>query len=147
LLRLDRAGIAALIPHAGAMCLLDGVEECDDTRIVCVSGSHAQADNPLRVGGVLPTLCGIEYAAQAMAVHGGLTALEGRRPRGGFLAALRDVRCARARLDELPGPLRIEATRLMGDEANVIYEFSIHAQGAPVLSGRATVMLDIGGAR
>jgi hypothetical protein len=32
----------------------------------------------------------------------------------------------------------------MGDEARVIYEFKLSAQGEQVLSGRATVILDIG---
>ena len=144
MLKLDRAGIAALIPHAGAMCLLDGVQSWDGERIACISASHTDAANPLRVGQVLPALCGIEYAAQAMAVHGGLTALEGRRPRGGFLASLRDVQATRARLDDLPHELEIQAVRLMGDAANVIYEFTIQSGGQRVLSGRATVILDVG---
>ena len=146
MLSLDRAGIAALIPHAGAMCLLDSVEMHDAERIVCIARNQSRPDHPLRVGDALPTLCGIEYAAQAMAVHGGLTALEGARPRAGYLAALRDVRCVRPRLDAVAGELRIEAIRLMGDAANVIYEFCIAGEDAVILSGRATVILDVGGA-
>ena len=38
--------------------------------IRCVARGHRDADNPLRAGGELPALCGIEYAAQAMAAHG-----------------------------------------------------------------------------
>jgi len=143
MLKLDHAGIAALIPHAGAMCLLHGVIDWDAERITCVARGQTDARNPLRVGATLPVLCGIEYAAQAMAVHGGLTALEGQRPRAGYLASLRDVRGTRTRLDDLD-ELTIEATRVMGDANNVIYEFKLHASGAPVLSGRATVILDIG---
>lgn len=143
MLKLDRAAIAALIPHAGAMCLLDGVLQWDAERITCVARSQADADHPLRVGDTVPALCGVEYAAQAMAVHGGLTALEGKRPRAGFLASLRDVRCARPRLDDLQ-ELTIEVSRVMGDASNVIYEFKLHSLGEAVLSGRATVILDIG---
>lgn len=143
-LLLDRAAIAALIPHAGAMCLLDGVTQWNGDRIVCISHSHTDARHPLRQGEGLPALCGIEYAAQAMAVHGGLTALAGKRPRGGYLASLRDVRCARMRLDDLPGPLTIEAARLMGDGAHVIYQFTLNAGPEQVLSGRAAVVLDVG---
>lgn len=141
-LLLDHAAIAARVPHAGAMCLLHGVLECSPERILCVSRSQAAPDNPLRVNGMLPTLCGIEYAAQAMAVHGALTALEGERPRAGYLAALRDVRCARERLDEVH-ELSIEATRLMGEAASVVYEFKLLEAGSLLLSGRATVILDI----
>lgn len=143
---LGRAQIATLIPHSGAMCLLDEVREWDGERIVCISRSHDATDHPLRVGSVLPVLCGIEYAAQAMAVHGGLTALEGRRPRAGYLAALRDVKTARPRLDDVAGELHIEAARLMGEGATVVYQFRLMGQGAELLSGRATVVLDVGGA-
>jgi len=139
---LDGPAIAARVPHAGAMCLLGGVLECSEGRILCVSHSQAAQDNPLRVGGMLPALCGIEYAAQAMAVHGALNALAGERPRAGYLAALRDVRCARERLDEVR-ELTIEATRLMGEAASVIYEFRLLDADALLLSGRATVILDI----
>ena len=145
MLKLDRAQIAALIPHSGAMCLLDGVREWDGEHIVCISRSHGAPDHPLRVGDAVPVLCGVEYAAQAMAVHGGLTALEGRRPRAGYLAALRDVRCAQARLDQVEGEIEIEAARLMGEAATVIYQFHLRAQGRDILSGRATVVLDVGG--
>ena len=66
-----------MIPHTGAMCLLDGVLQWDTSTIQCVSRSHRDAHNPLRIDGRLPTLCGIEYAAQAMAVHGGLAGIIG----------------------------------------------------------------------
>ena len=38
------------------------------------ASSHRAADNPLRAHGRLGAACGIEYAAQAMAVHGALLA-------------------------------------------------------------------------
>src|SRR6202012_731614 len=64
---LGREQIAASIPHSGAMCLLDEVQAWDDTRIRCVATSHRDPHNPLRARGRLATICGIEYAAQAMA--------------------------------------------------------------------------------
>jgi len=36
----NKAGIAALIPHAGPMCLLDAVLAWDMTTIACVASSH-----------------------------------------------------------------------------------------------------------
>jgi predicted hotdog family 3-hydroxylacyl-ACP dehydratase len=140
-MRLTREDIAALIPHAGAMCLLDGVTDWDDTRIRCVSRTHLDAGNPLRSRGRLPAVCGIEYAAQAMAVHGGLAGATRGRPRMGLLASLRDVDCSRDRLDDLEGELVVEAERLMGDEANVIYRFSVSVGATEVLAGRAAVVL------
>ena len=46
----------------------------DATRIRCRSATHRSPDNPLRLHGRLGAACGIEYAAQAMAVHGALVA-------------------------------------------------------------------------
>lgn len=66
--------IRELIPHAGAMCLLERVIEYDDASICCEARSHLDVDNPLRHNGRLSTLCGIEYAGQAMALHGALRA-------------------------------------------------------------------------
>jgi predicted hotdog family 3-hydroxylacyl-ACP dehydratase len=140
--RLTRAGIAGLIPHAGAMCLLDGVVEWDANRIRCTSRSHLDAGNPLRAVGQLPAVCGIEYAAQAMAVHGGLAGNTRGRPRAGYLASLRDVVCRRERLDDLDGDLVVEAERVLGDEGRVIYEFRVWVGEVEVLSGRAAVVLD-----
>jgi len=141
-MRLTRAEIAGLIPHAGAMCLLDGVVSWDENRIRCVSRSHLDTGNPLRAEGRLPAVCGIEYAAQAMAVHGGLAGKTRGRPRAGFLASVRDVVCRRDRLDDLDGGLLVEAVRVLGDEARVIYEFRLWVGETEVLSGRAAVVLD-----
>jgi predicted hotdog family 3-hydroxylacyl-ACP dehydratase len=77
-----------------------------------------------------------------MAVHGGMTGGTQQRPRAGYLAGVRDVECAVSRLDTLNSPLTIEAERLMGDGVNVIYQFRVSAEGALVLQGRATVVLD-----
>lgn len=137
-----KAEIAKVIPHAGNMCLLDGVLECDAQRIRCVSGTHRDSANPMRSGDTLPALCGIEYAAQAMAIHGAWDAKFDRKPRAGYLAALRDVACNTMRLDDLSEDLVIDAERMMGDEARVVYQFTIHAGAAKIMSGRATVVLD-----
>jgi predicted hotdog family 3-hydroxylacyl-ACP dehydratase len=137
-----KSDIAKVIPHAGSMCLLDGVLDCDAQRIRCISSTHRDADNPMRSGDVLHALCGVEYAAQAMAVHGAWDARFDRKPRAGYLAALRDVACHRMRLDDLRDDLIIEAEKIMGDEARVIYQFDIHAGTKKIMSGRATVVLD-----
>lgn len=138
----DKAAIAKVIPHTGSMCLLDGVLECDALHIRCISGSHRDLSNPLRSGDRLLALCGIEYAAQAMAVHGAWDAQFDSKPRAGYLAAVRDVTCHTERLDDLNDDLIIDAERIMGDAARVIYQFSIHAGTAKIMSGRATVVLD-----
>ncbi len=144
-LLLDRAAIAALIPHEGSMCLLDGVVAWDQTSILCIASSHRAANNPLAAEGRLDAVCGVEYAAQAMAVHGGLAG-GGRRPAAGYLASLRDVICAVDRLDLLEGDLLVSAGLLIADGARVIYRFELTSGGAPVMSGRAAVVIDAGSA-
>jgi len=139
---MTRADIARLIPHAGSMCLLDGVEHWDATHIRCVSRTHRDIANPLRADGQLPAVCGIEYAAQTMALHGGLSGLVGSQPRAGYLVGLRNVVCRRVRLDNLEGDLIVDAEQLMGDRGRVIYQFAVRVGTAEILSGRATVVLD-----
>jgi predicted hotdog family 3-hydroxylacyl-ACP dehydratase len=143
----DRAWIAARIPHQGSMCLLDGVLAWDAEHIVCHARSHRLADNPLRAQGVLGIANGIEYAAQAMAVHAALLAGSETAPAAGFLASVRDVTWQAQRLDDHATELRIHAERQSGDDTTVLYRFHLDAGGATVLSGRASVMLDAAGLR
>jgi predicted hotdog family 3-hydroxylacyl-ACP dehydratase len=138
----DRDWIAARIPHSGAMCLLDAVIEWDGERIRCVATSHRAMDNPLRSKDRLASVCAIEYAAQAMAVHGALLGQEGESPRVGMLASVRGVRTHVERLDTLDGPLDIEATRIGGDDDTVLYRFEVRGDAAIVCEGRAAVMLN-----
>lgn len=138
---LDRNAIAGLIPHSGAMCLLDEVLAWDAATISCRATSHREPGNPLARDGQLAAICGIEYAAQAMAVHGRLAGVIGGRPAVGFLASVREVRCEVERLDRLPGDLVITAERLLGDAARVIYRFAVVCGKTPVMSGRAAVVL------
>jgi predicted hotdog family 3-hydroxylacyl-ACP dehydratase len=141
---LDRTAIARLIPHSGAMCLLDEVLAWDAATISCRTASHRESGNPLARGGQLAAICGIEYAAQAMAVHGRLVDPTGGRPVAGYLASVREVRCEVERLDRLSGDLLITAEQLLGDAARVIYRFALVCGTAPVVSGRAAVVLQAG---
>jgi len=131
------------------MCLLDEVMEWDAQHIRCRSGSHRLPDHPLRSQGRLGVACGIEYAAQAMAVHGALAggaltdAAKGRSEVG-FLAGLRDVRLHVLRLDDIESDLICDALLVAGDQGSALYEFAIRseAERQRLLSGRATVVFD-----
>jgi predicted hotdog family 3-hydroxylacyl-ACP dehydratase len=136
------AEIAALIPHAGAMCLLEKVVRWDAGSIVCLTSSHRGPEHPLAEDGRLDAVCGIEYAAQAMAIHGGLTA--GRRPAAGYLASVRDVVCHSERLDLSGGDLEVTARLLLADAGGAVYEFALRAGGMTLLEGRAAVVIDAG---
>lgn len=139
---LERADIAARIPHQGRMCLLDRVCAWDAESVTCTTGSHRAPDNPLRSAGGLLSPCAIEYAAQAMALHGALVAPPDGGPRPGFLASVRDARFSVSRLDLLPGALQVQVRRLAGTGSQVLYQFQVSSDGAPVAEGRAAVVLD-----
>jgi predicted hotdog family 3-hydroxylacyl-ACP dehydratase len=140
---LDRAGIAQCIPHSGAMCLLDRLESWNAEAIHCSTSTHTDADNPLRTAGGLLTPNAIEYAAQAMALHGGMLTEEGSTPSAGFLASARNVRMSVARLDDVDGRLHVRAQRLSGDSNQVLYDFAVtDERGQAIAEGRAVVVLN-----
>ena len=138
-MQLDHAAIAARIPHAGRMCLLDRVLQWDARSIRCSATSHRDKDNPLREDGGLAALAGIEYATQAAAVHGALL-LDGTVPRSGVLAALKNVTATRQWLHKIADDIVIEANLLHSDPAGGIFAFAVLAGEARVLSGQFTLM-------
>ena len=138
---LNHDEIARRIPHQGSMCLLERVESWDAESILCSAHSHRATDNPLRAYNRLGAACGIEYAAQAMAVHGALLAPpDSQTPKSGFLVSVRGVEIHVARLDDIAEELAVSATRLMGDENNILYEFRVSAGQRLLLQGRAAVV-------
>jgi predicted hotdog family 3-hydroxylacyl-ACP dehydratase len=143
---LNHAGIAARIPHAGRMCLLDRMLECSADSIRCSASNQRSADHPLRTAGGLLAPAAIEYAAQAMALHGALIAEAqggGAAPAAGFLASVRSVRLAVQRLDDVPGDLDVHAQRQAGNESQIIYAFQVRdGSGRLLVEGRATVVLN-----
>ncbi|MGX2041537.1 hydroxymyristoyl-ACP dehydratase [Methylocaldum sp. MU1018] len=141
-MRLDRSELGGLLPHAGAMCLLDAVLDWDETRIVASTAGHRRPDNPLRRAGGLSAVCGIEYAAQAAAIHGGL--LAGRRGapmKPGYLVAVREIELAVDDLDLVESALVIRAEMLVGNETSLLYAFTVEANGSVLLAGRISVFL------
>src|SRR5438552_7102177 len=124
------------------MCLLDRVNEWDDRSIVCIGTTHRDPANPLRRDGRLSAVHAFEYAAQAVAVHGGLRARSaGATAPPGYLAALRDARLHVTRLDEIASPLQICADRGFGDAANTVYECRASTGDVLLANGRVTIIL------
>jgi predicted hotdog family 3-hydroxylacyl-ACP dehydratase len=136
-------GVAALIPHAGAMRLIDQVNSATEEQVVCSTLSHRSPDNPLRVNGALPASAAIEYAAQAMAVHAALT--RGGPPRRGFLVVASGVTWTADRLDGTDAPLIVTATRLasMGDGAQYAFTVETAAEGVPAVKVTGTLTLQL----
>lgn len=157
---LSRERIARLLPHGGAMCLLDEVIEWAPRSIRCAASSHRDPGNPLRGPLGLSSMAGIEYGAQAMALHGALSAGAGdTRDDGagdqgtgghgdgtavephGVLAAVRGVVLHEPWLDRWPEDLLVQATLVAGDAHTAMYDFALEAGARRLVDGRATVVL------
>src|SRR5258706_4482852 len=129
-----------LIPHQGAMCLLDCVIAWDDSSIHVRTASHRDADNPLRGDGILRSVHLCEYGAQAMAIHGGLLAQrDGRVATPGLLVSLRAVKLHVARINDLADELDVYAQKLLDSGTSWQYEFRIEHRAQPLALGRAAV--------
>jgi predicted hotdog family 3-hydroxylacyl-ACP dehydratase len=160
---IDVERIRELVPHAGKMCLLERVVDCDTASIRCETRSHLDRANPLRRNGHLSSVCAIEYAAQAMALHGALTApghsgapttpehsgaLNAAAPSGatggvrrGYLASVRDMRCHTHYLDEYTAELIVSAKLMFEESSRMIYSFTVTAGETELVTGRAAVIL------
>lgn len=124
------------------MCMLDHVEAWDEESISCRATNHRSAGNPLRARGQLAAACGIEYAAQAMAVHGALLAPNDSAPRAGYLVSVRSTHLHVPRLDDIAADLEVKAICITRNENNILYEFSLIAAGNLLLEGRAAVIVN-----
>lgn len=144
---MNRDGIAELIPHSGSMCLLSRLEHWDAQHVACCADNHRDAHHPLRTRSGLLSSALIEYAAQAMALHGALVGRAAdQEVRPGYLASVRGTQLHVLTLSDLPAAqpdeLLIEATRQAGDERQILYAFAVHHAGRMLAEGRAAVVLN-----
>ncbi|AIF46509.1 hypothetical protein [Dyella japonica] len=133
---------AHLIPHQGAMSLLDAVVAWNESTIHALSETHALAEHPLRGSDGLHAVHLAEYGAQAMAVHGALLAREhgATDVRPGRLVSLRDVSLDVEYVDPSQGRLDVHAERLYADVSGAQYSFRVEQNGRMLVSGRAAVI-------
>jgi predicted hotdog family 3-hydroxylacyl-ACP dehydratase len=142
---LTREELAGLLPHGGAMRLIDAVESWDESTIRCRTQSHHDPKNPLRQTTCLDVVTGLEYAAQAMGIHVGLhDQMRSRNGVIGYIGGLRDVRFTVERLDDCLSVLFIDATRVFEDDRSFVYRFMISSGGHTVMTGRASLFLKSG---
>jgi predicted hotdog family 3-hydroxylacyl-ACP dehydratase len=127
---LNHSAIAELIPHAGEMVLLDRVIGHEANSLHATSASHRRTSNPLRHEDRLPVSAGIEYAAQATAIHGALIADSNRG---------RDVQWHVDRLDDIGSDMDIRITLLTNQTGSAMYEFQLSANDSMLMSGRLAV--------
>jgi predicted hotdog family 3-hydroxylacyl-ACP dehydratase len=133
---------AHLIPHQGAMCLLDAVMAWDETSIHASTESHALATHPLRGNDGLHAIHLAEYGAQAMAVHGALLARQhgADGARSGRLVSVRDVSVEVEYVDPSSGHLDVHAESLYADATGAQYSFRVEQHGRVLMTGRAAVI-------
>ncbi|MCI4410041.1 MAG: hypothetical protein JHC38_00050 [Thiotrichales bacterium] len=142
----DRTWIEENIPHKLNMCLLDNVLSFSENMLVCDTRTHQMSNHPLAVeNGVLGAMTGIEYAAQAMAIHGVLVReAEGNpiKPKKGYLVSVRDVVSRIDRLDTVQSTIIVSVKKIAGDIRMLIYDFELSSQGNIITAGRASVIPD-----
>ncbi len=90
----------------------------------------------------METISGIEFAAQAMAVHIALTNAQHNQPGTfGYLGGLRDLIVHMMRLDVVTSELNIQATLLINQGTNFMYAFKLTTDHSSLLSGRASIFV------
>ena len=138
---IDMERLRTLLPHAGAMCLLDSVADWSADSITCGASSHLSPHNPLRRNDRLAMICGAEYGLQAAALHGTLVAGGLRQP-AGYLSGLALDPIEAERLDDPSfGRLRVGARLERADRRGLIYAFTLWAEsGTRILAGRGTIL-------
>jgi predicted hotdog family 3-hydroxylacyl-ACP dehydratase len=78
-----------------------------------------------------------------MAVHGALLApVDSVAPRVGYLVSIRGTQLHVPRLDNIAADLEVTASCITRNENNILYQFSISADGKLLLDGRATVVVN-----
>ena len=130
--------IADIVPHAGAMCLLDRALDGDADNLGCEV--TIPQDGLFCHDGGVGNWVGMEYMAQAVAAWAGWQArLRGERPKVGFLLGSRRFECTRAQFK--PGELlRVEVHRVyQADNGLGQFDCRIQMAGETVASATLTV--------
>lgn len=119
--------VAELVPHSGAMVLLDALIEADETRVLC--GVRIRPDSMFCEEGRVPSIVAIEYMAQAVAAFAGFRARSrSEPPQVGYLLGTRELVL---HVDEfVPGDaLTVAARHEWGDEQLGAFECSVTRNG------------------
>ena len=140
---LNKTAIAELIPHADEIVLLDSCILSSAEGLTCISNSHTDKNNPLRNANGLSATSGVEYAAQAIAVH---AALQNNKNTGqGLLVACKNIICRLRYLDTIATEIQIQVEHIGGSvELGVLqYKFHINASGKvqKLISGELSIAI------
>lgn len=139
----NKQEVARCLPHEGPMVLLERVLQCTEESLECETSTHLQPEHPLSIEGQLSVFAGVEYAAQAMALHKCLNAESDGKVRSGFVAVTSNLMPHLVVLNQASGTLNVAVNMLDSSGGGSLYEFHIsHGQKKlPVLDGRLLVML------
>lgn len=137
---LNHQQIEHYLPHAGNMSLLHTVSYADATQLKASAISHLDRDNPLRINNKLASVNGIEYAAQAMAIHGFLLSEQAEAQKG-YIATVRNIEIKTPFFPETEPLIDIEVQQLMSDSHGFTYQFHLSSGKKTLISGRITVFL------
>jgi len=134
--------IANLVPHAGAMCLLDRMLEHGEEHLVAELTVPAQGlfNDSQGAGSGVGAWVGIEYMAQAVAAWAGVQGrANGEAPKIGFLLGSRRYQCTVARFEQ-GQVLRVEIARqFQADNGLGLFDCRILAQGQLLAQAQLTV--------
>ncbi len=139
---LSRVELSDFLPHGEEMCLINSVKHWDATSITCHTSTHRHHDNPLLHQGRLEILTGLEYSAQAMGIHVGLTrGTSSDHGAIGYLGGVRDLQLYSQSFHQFSQNLTIEASLIMDQHMSFIYAFTMKIDERPLLEGRASIFI------
>ena len=124
------------------MSMLDSVIDWSDNSITCVTSTHRHASNPLMVGANLPSLCLIEYGAQAAAVHAALVAnrVDGQG-KPAYIGNLKNIEWKEALVDSALPTLTITANLVASSASGAIYDIEASAEQETLLTASMTLIM------
>ncbi|NOR70706.1 MAG: 3-hydroxylacyl-ACP dehydratase [Methylomarinum sp.] len=122
--------VADILPHDGAMVLLDNVLEYDQQSLV--AAVTVRNDGMFGDGKTIPAWIGIEYMAQTVAAHGGMMChLAGKPINLGFLLGTRRYTCNISEFT-VGMHLTVKVERLIEDQGLGVFTCQILGDGIDI---------------
>jgi predicted hotdog family 3-hydroxylacyl-ACP dehydratase len=130
-----------MIPHRGAMCLLDGVQRWNETGIVCISETHHRVDNPLREDDRLRTVALVEYAAQAAAIHARLIGAGIGGKKTAYIGAVKGLKLHAQYVEPSLETLTYSAECVLQNNGGAIYQVAVESGKQLLIEARVVLVL------
>lgn len=134
--------IADLIPHGESMSLLDRIVEWGDDFVVCATTSHQCSNNPLKFDGKLPSLCLVEYGAQAAAVHAAIVASRvDEQGKPAYVGNFKNIQCQRDNVDNDLPEIMVRAEKEASSSAGAIYQLRASVNDTDLVTATMTLLM------